>query len=160
MKLNKPVVITPGHIIGIITFMKAWKCEHPSILAASSNSDGIFWKKERINQIVKGWFIATRTAITANGFPNKVGAKSPIRGLKISDEFIKKGKYPATKIEWGNALKTNAITKIQNAKEDLYLARAKPASVPKVRETITTPEVTITEFQKYLKKSLSNHTVL
>ena len=118
MKLNKPVVITPGHIIGIITFMKAWKCEHPSILAASSNSDGIFWKKERINQIVKGWFIATKTAITANGFPNKVGAKSPKRGLKISDEFIKKGKYPATKIEWGNALKTNAITKIQNAKEE------------------------------------------
>ncbi len=36
---------------------------------------------------------------------------APKRGLKISDEFIKKGKYPATKIEWGNALKTNAITK-------------------------------------------------
>ena len=36
-------------------------------------------------------------------------------------------------------------------KKTYILQVRNPASVPKVRETITTPEVTITEFQKYLK---------
>ena len=51
-------------------------------------------------------------------------------------------------MECGNALKTNAITNIQKAIEELVLARANPAKVPKVSETTTTPKVTITEFLK------------
>ena len=92
MKLNKPVVITPGHITGIIIFRKAWKCEHPSILAASSSSFGMFWKNERISQIVNGWLIATKTTITAKGCPYNTGANPPKIGDKIAFDFIKNGK--------------------------------------------------------------------
>ena len=63
------MVITPGHITGMITRRNAWKWEQPSTRAASSSSLGMFWKKLRSIQMVNGWLIETRTAITAQGWP-------------------------------------------------------------------------------------------
>ena len=57
-KLKRPVVITPGHITGMITRRNASKWEQPSTRAASSSSVGMFWKNERSIQMVKGWLIA------------------------------------------------------------------------------------------------------
>ena len=55
--------------IGAVTRVRIVHNPAPSIRAASSSSAGIFWKNDRSIQIVKGWLIATSTAITAQGWP-------------------------------------------------------------------------------------------
>ena len=102
--------------------------------------------------------MATKTTITAKGCPYRTGANSPKIGDKIAFDFMKNGKYPATKTECGKALKIKAIIKIQNAMELSFLARPYPARVPNVNEIITTPEVTINEFLKKREKPLSVQT--
>lgn len=83
------MVITPGHITGMITWRKAWKGVQPSTRAASSSSAGMFSKKLLSIQMVKGWLIATRTAITARGWPYNLGEVSPSRGCRISAGLMK-----------------------------------------------------------------------
>ena len=53
----------------MMTQRNAWKWVQPSTRAASSRSTGIDWKNDRSIQMVKGWLIATSTAITASGWP-------------------------------------------------------------------------------------------
>ena len=53
-KVNKPVVMMPGHMIGTMTETKERRRPAPSIMAASSISRGISMKKLRSIQIVKG----------------------------------------------------------------------------------------------------------
>ena len=81
-KENKPVVITPGHIAGIITNRKASNWVQPSTFALSSNSLGIFWKKECNIHNVNGWLIATKTTIVVGKIPiystQKMAAYNPL----------------------------------------------------------------------------------
>ena len=53
-KLNSPVVITPGHITGIMTCLNASNLVHPSTIALSSKSLGIDRKNECNIHSVKG----------------------------------------------------------------------------------------------------------
>jgi heme/copper-type cytochrome/quinol oxidase subunit 3 len=41
--VNKPVVITPGHITGMIASQRAWKRVQPSTTVLLSSSVGIVW---------------------------------------------------------------------------------------------------------------------
>ena len=100
-KLNSPVVITPGHMTGIITNLNAWNCVQPSTFALSSSSLGIFWKNECSIHKVNGWLIATKTIIVVGNKPHKFHWKNG-------------GKYPATKVIGGIALKINAVINSQN----------------------------------------------
>ncbi len=63
--------MTPGHMIGMITFQNACSRLQPSTKAASSRAAGILAKNERSIQMVKGWLMATSTTITAIRLPYK-----------------------------------------------------------------------------------------
>ena len=62
--VNNAVEIIPGHMMGMITLKNAVKRFAPSTMADSSISLGMFIKKLRSIQMVKGWLIATSVMIS------------------------------------------------------------------------------------------------
>jgi hypothetical protein len=66
---EQPVVITPGHMTGMMTREERLEMRAAIDARGLVQFGGMFWKNERSIQIVKGWLIATSTAITAQGWP-------------------------------------------------------------------------------------------
>ena len=88
-KLKRPVVITPGHITGIITCLKAWNLVHPSTMALSSISLGILRKQ------YEKFYSVTDEKFNKDEFEKNVNEENRLqtKGIEVGHIFYFGDKY-------------------------------------------------------------------
>ena len=127
MKVKRVQVTNPGLLKGIEILQKAWMGLHPSIIAASSRSIGIFSKIPDISQAVNAALYTVSSRITAILVPNN--PKECISILKGRTMII------------GGSARVNSMN-IRRRCIPLNLRRenAKPAGTPRRSERIIVPK--------------------